>query len=78
MRSNLIQDQIYGLKVGVAQSNLSLAQVSNFNIPLPSLKIQSQIVAKVEEEQKLIGSSRKLIEIYEDKIEDKIDEVWGK
>ena len=36
LRSNLIQDQISGLKVGMAQSNLSLAQVSNFNIPLPS------------------------------------------
>uniref|UniRef100_B3EKI4 site-specific DNA-methyltransferase (adenine-specific) n=1 Tax=Chlorobium phaeobacteroides (strain BS1) TaxID=331678 RepID=B3EKI4_CHLPB len=42
LRSDLIQNQIFGLKVGVAQSNLSLAQVSDFEIPLPSLEIKNK------------------------------------
>ena len=30
-----------------------------------------------EEEQKLVDSNKKLIEIFEKKIKDKIAEVWG-
>lgn len=78
LRSNLIQSQIGQLKVGVAQKNLSLTQVSNFEIPTPPLKIQKQIVARIKEEQKLVNQNKKLIKIFEQKIKDKIDQVWGK
>ena len=76
LRSNLIQNQISGLKVGVAQSNLSLAQISNFEIPLPSLETQSQIVEKIEAERELIESAKKLIEIYEQKTKDVVANLW--
>lgn len=46
-------------------------------IPLPPLKVQKQIVAEIEEEQKLVEANKKLIEIFEDKIKAKIAEVWG-
>ena len=46
-------------------------------ITLPPLKIQKQIVARIEEEQKLVGANKKLIEIFEGKIKAKIAEVWG-
>lgn len=75
LRSNLIFDKIDGLKVGVAQYNISLAQVSDFDIPLPSLEIQKQIVAKIEEEQKIVEANKKLIKIVEHKISGIITEV---
>ncbi len=50
----------------------------NYKIPLPPLDVQKQIVSQIEEERKLIDSSKKLIEIFEKKIKDKIAEVWGK
>lgn len=46
-------------------------------IPLPSLEIQEQIVSQLQEEQKLVEANKKLIEIFEQKIKDKIAEVWG-
>jgi type I restriction enzyme M protein len=76
LRSDLIQSQIFGLKVGVAQSNLSLAQVSDFEIPLPSLEIQKQIVEKIEAERALVESSKKLIEIYDQKTKEAIAKLW--
>lgn len=76
LRSDLIQNQIYGLKVGVAQSNLSLAQVSNFEIPLPSLIIQRQIVEKIEAERVLVDANRKLINLYQQKMEETITKIW--
>jgi type I restriction enzyme M protein len=76
LRSDLIQGQIFGLKVGVAQSNLSLAQVSDFEIPLPPLEIQKQIVEKIEAERALVESAKKLIEIYEQKTQETIAKLW--
>jgi type I restriction enzyme M protein len=76
LRSNLIQDQIFGLKVGVAQSNLSLAQISNFEIPFPPLATQKQIVEKIEAERALVEASKKLIEIYEQKTKEVIGKLW--
>lgn len=77
LKSDLIAQTLDGLKVGVAQSNLSLTQVSNFKIPLPPIEIQREIVAELEAEQKLIDANKKLIEIYQQKIKSKIAEVWG-
>lgn len=77
LRSDLIQNKIFGLKVGVAQSNLSLAQVSNFEIPLPSLVIQKQIVEKIEAERTLVESAKKLINIYDQKTKEAIAKLWS-
>ena len=59
------------------QNFISLWDIRKFKIPLPPLDIQEKIVAKIEEEQKLVESSNKLIEIFEGKIKDRISEVWG-
>ncbi len=36
-----------------------------------------QIISQIEEEQKLVDANKKLIELFEKKVKDKIDEVWG-
>ena len=77
LRSDLIQSQISRLKVGVAQNNLSLSQVSNFKIPFPSLEVQSQIVSEIEAEQEIVEGCKALIATKENKIKAKIAEVWG-
>jgi len=50
---------------------------TKYKIPLPPLEIQKQIVAEIEVEQKIVDQNKKLIEIFEKKIKDKIREVWG-
>ena len=40
-------------------------------------KIQNQIVEKLEEERKIIQGNKKLIEIYTQKIGDRINKIWG-
>jgi restriction endonuclease S subunit len=57
--------------------NLTTDQIKKFKIPLPSFGIQKQIVAQIEEEQKLVQANKKLIAVFEQKIKDKIKEVWG-
>lgn len=47
-------------------------------IPLPPLNVQKQIASRIEEEQQIVNANKKLIELYQGKIKEKIDEVWGK
>lgn len=56
----------------------NLSFVRSLKVPLPSLEIQKQLVAQIEEEQKIVEANKKLIEIYEGKIKAKIAGVWGK
>jgi len=60
-----------------AYPSINQNDVKNILIPLPPLEIQKQIVANIEKEQKIIDQLKDLIKIYEQKIKDKISEVWG-
>jgi type I restriction enzyme M protein len=51
--------------------------VTTFQIPLPSINEQEEIVQAIEEEMQLVNANKRLIEIFEQKIKDKISEVWG-
>ncbi|MCK5466025.1 N-6 DNA methylase [Candidatus Parcubacteria bacterium] len=48
---------------------------TKYKIPLPSLKIQRQLVAEAEKEEEIITTNKKLIEIMERKIEKVISEI---
>ncbi len=46
-------------------------------IPLPDIDTQNIIVDKIKKEEYIVQSNKTLIEIFEQKIKDKIAEVWG-
>ena len=77
LMSENIQNEIESLKVGVAQFNLSLKQVSQLLVPNIDSAIQKHIVVKIEEEQRLVNSNKYLIGLFEQKIKDRIAKVWG-
>ena len=51
--------------------------VLNYPVSLPSLDEQRRIVSQTEEEIAIVAQNKRLIEIFEKKINDKISEVWG-
>lgn len=57
--------------------SLRLSEIENIRIPLPSLEVQNQIIAEIQEEQKAVDNCKQLIAKYEQKIKSKIAEVWG-
>ena len=69
LQSAFIQEQIGGLKVGVAQPNLSLTQIGDFKIPLPPLEIQKEIVKACE----VIDSSVDKANTEIEKVKNEID-----
>jgi type I restriction enzyme M protein len=62
---------------GSSQKFVSLGFLRSLLIPLPPLDIQRQIVAEIEAEQALVEANRKLIEVFERKIQAKLAEIWG-
>jgi type I restriction enzyme M protein len=64
LRSHIVTDKIENLKTGVAQFNLSLEQIKDFEIPLPPLEIQQQIVAEIQEYQKVIDGAKQVVNNY--------------
>ena len=61
---------------GMAQPKLNQAAMNGIPIPLPSLEVQREIVAKIEAERKVVDGCKELIARYEAKIKKVIDKVW--
>lgn len=65
------------IKQGGARDYLKQSDFMKAKIPLPPLTTQQEIVAQIEAEQEKVNANKRLIEIYDKKIKDKIAEVWG-
>jgi type I restriction enzyme M protein len=65
-------------RVGVRQRNLSKGYIDEIEVSLPSIDEQDFIVQQFDIESEKIESVRGLIDIYTQKIQDRISKVWGK
>jgi len=71
------QEKIYALRKGMAQPHVYPKDLKRFKVPFPPLVIQREIVAAIQEEEKLIAANIALIRSHEQKIKTKIAAVWG-
>jgi type I restriction enzyme M protein len=63
-------------KVG-GQPSISQSTILELSIPYPPLEIQQSIVERIESERHIIEGNKKLIEIYTQKIQDRINKILG-
>jgi type I restriction enzyme S subunit len=63
---------------GVTMANLNKDIIEKIPIPKLGLDVQKKIITQIEKEQDLINANKQLIEIFEQKIKDRIAKVWGK
>jgi type I restriction enzyme M protein len=80
--SFILQDAKFNSQVlkgvkGAQLPRISFDYLSTLEIPLPPVDVQKEIVARIENEQKLVDANKKLIELFDGKIKEKIAEVWG-
>jgi type I restriction enzyme M protein len=57
--------------------NITQEILSEIKVHKPGINTQSEIAGKLENEEKLIYSTKSLIDLYEQKIRDRISKVWG-
>ena len=65
---------VHALKQGNTMPYIKLGMLTNFEIPLPPLEVQKEIVAEIEGYQKVIDGARSVIENYKPQIP--IDPKW--
>jgi len=70
---------LQSLKGGAGIPGLNRNDVyRTYKMPRPTRKVQDSIVSQLEQERQIIQSNKQLIEIYEQKIKDRIAKAWGK
>lgn len=77
LKSQNAQEYISLMSSGGAQQFIGLTTLRKFPIPVPDVLEQTSIVHAIEDEMQLVNANKRLIEIFEQKIKDKISEVWG-
>jgi len=63
--------------IGAVFKNLTTDQIKDFDIPVPPLAVQREIVAELESERALVEANRELIARFEKKVQAKLAEIWG-
>ncbi|MCC6816194.1 MAG: N-6 DNA methylase [Saprospiraceae bacterium] len=69
-----LKDQMEALASGGTFKEISKANFSSLEIPLPPIEIQQQIVSKIEKYQAIINGAKQVVENYKPEIE--INEEW--
>lgn len=77
LSTSFVKNQYEKMATGGVVKNLNSKIVRNVTIPLPVFSVQQEIVARIEQYQSYVDGCKKLIEIYEQKIKNKIGKVWG-
>lgn len=77
LQSKMFEKYVEEHKRGGTQNFLSLTDIRNFTIPVPPKEEQVRIVNKILEEMSIVEQNKRLIEIFQQKIKDKIAEVWS-
>ena len=78
---SLFQEYVLGQMISAmgkgAYPSINQNDVNNLKLAMPSKELQTKIVANIKEEICIVNQSKRLIEIFEQKIKNKISEVWG-
>lgn len=69
--------QAKDLVSGGAQPQFNANAISKIMIPVPPLDEQDRIVNQVRIELDIIEENKRLIEIFQEKIRNKVSEIWG-
>lgn len=78
MDSNDFQIQLLSHVAGAAIQNVASVKVlQDLDISLPPLEVQNKIVNQIEEEQKMIDTSKQLVSVFEQKIKDRLAKLWS-
>lgn len=78
LMSGDVRNRIMSMSTRSAQPDVTHGVFKSVEIPLPPLYIQKQVVEKIETERELVVSSEKLIEVFERKTKEALDNLWSR
>jgi type I restriction enzyme M protein len=75
--NDFLQNQMISKMEKGAYPSINQTDFNKLEIPVPPLEIQQSIVERIEGERQIIEGNKRLIEIYSQKIQDRINKIWG-
>lgn len=75
--NDVLQNQMISKMGKGAYPSINQSDFNKLQIPVPPIEIQQSIVERIESERQIIEGNKKLIEIYTQKIQDRINKIWG-
>ena len=75
--SSLLAKSVEKDAQGIGVRGVTQKYVADLTMPLPTIEVQQTIVDSLNEEMTIVEQNKRLIELFEQKIRDKISEVWG-
>ena len=76
-QSYIFEKQKEKLVTGGAQPQFNANTIKKIEVPIPPISTQQKLIDIIEKERKIIEGNKKLFEIYTQKIEDRINKIWG-
>ncbi len=76
LNTNVFEENCIKSSSGVAQKNLSTEWLKKYQIPLPPIEIQEQIVAELDAYQNIISGAKQIVDNWKPKID--VDPSWEK
>lgn len=77
LRSNDAVNFAMSTNTGSRMPRTDMNAFKNLPVPLPNIEVQQLIMQHINEELSIVNQNKRLIEIFEKKIKDKISEIWG-
>jgi type I restriction enzyme M protein len=75
--SQVVQAQIKKLTHAVGVPKLALERIKSIEIPIPPIDVQRKISEQIIQELAIVDANKQMIQIFEQKIKDRIAKVWG-
>jgi type I restriction enzyme M protein len=72
-----LKERMLELSSGGTFKEISKSNFETLEIPLPPIEIQEEIVRELGQYQSIIEGSKQVVEIYTQKIQDRINKIWG-
>jgi restriction endonuclease S subunit len=76
-QSSFYDSQKQKLVTGGGQPQFNANVMKEIMVPLPSLREQEMIIDDVNQQRNIIEGNKKIIKIYTQKIQDRINKIWG-
>lgn len=74
LKSDKFRSHIQNNSIGVNIRNLRMSMLSSFNLPLPPIRLQQEIVAEIEGYQRIIDGARQVVDNWKPNIEWELEE----
>ena len=75
--SKLFENYLISNQAGSTQKFISLGAIRKFKVPVPPKNIEKKLIENINDEELMVSKNKDLISNFQNKIKNKIDNIWS-